>query len=283
MIPAEVELYLRQHAMGDVASVQSVGGGCINHGSRLRTTKGATFFLKTNHTAPADMFACEAEGLDVLRVANGPRLPRPLLHGAGFLLLEDLAPAGRRKNYWLEFGHQLAALHSYNQPRFGFHHDNYIGSTPQPNPWTADGHTFFAESRLLYQARLAQQQGLLPRAEMLQVERLAARLPDLVPAQPASLLHGDLWGGNAISDQDGNPAIIDPAAQYGWAEAELAMTALFGAFPAEFYRAYQEVRPLEEGFWERFPIYNLYHLLNHLNLFVGGYLMQVKAVLNRFG
>ena len=283
MIPAEVGQYLQQHALGDVASVQSVGGGCINHGTRLRTTTGATFFLKTNHTAPANMFAREVESLFALRVANGPRLPRPLLYGAEFLLLEDLAPARPGKNYWLDFGRQLAALHLNNQPRFGFHHDNYIGSTPQPNPWTADGHTFFAESRLLYQARLAQQQGLLQWAEMLQVERLAARLPELALAQPASLMHGDLWGGNAISDQDGNPAIIDPAAHYGWAEAELAMTALFGAFPEAFYAAYQDIRPLEEGFWGRFPIYNLYHLLNHLNLFGGGYLMQVKAVLNRFG
>jgi fructosamine-3-kinase len=112
---------------------------------------------------------------------------------------------------------------------------------------------------------------------------LAARLPQLVPQQPASLLHGDLWSGNAISDRHGAPAIIDPAVYYGWAEAELAMTALFGAFAESFYQAYQEMRPLESGWRERFDIYNLYHLLNHLNLFGESYLGEVRAILRRYG
>ena len=282
MIPAGVEGYIRDNSLGNVAGFQEVGGGCINHGVRLRTTTGATFFLKTNPHAPADMFAREAEGLETLRAGKGPRLPRPLFFGAGFLLLEDLAPAGRRNNYWSEFGRQLAALHKNTLPSFGFYHDNYIGSTPQPNPWTADGCKFFAESRLLYQACLARRRGLLEQADLIRVERLVVRLPELVPAQPASLIHGDLWGGNAITDSIGNPTLIDPAAHYGWAEAELAMTALFGAFPDEFYRAYQEVNPVEIGFEGRFPVYNLYHLLNHVVLFGSTYLGQVRAVLSRF-
>lgn len=279
MIPELVAQYFRDN---ELVGIQPVGGGCINNGARLRTTSGATFFLKTNRQAPADMFAREAEGLQALIAGNGPRLPRPILWGAGFLLLEDLAPAGRRHDYWQSFGRQLAALHQNTLPRFGFDHDNYIGSTPQPNPWTEDGYVFFAESRLLYQARLARQQDLLEKDDLLRVERLVRRLPELVPDQPASLIHGDLWGGNAITDADGKPALIDPAAHYGWAEAELAMTALFGAFPDEFYRAYQEIRPLEKGFPARFPVYNLYHLLNHLNLFGRSYLGQVHAALSRF-
>lgn len=116
----------------------------------------------------------------------------------------------------------------------------------------------------------------------MRVEKLCDRLPELIPEQPASLIHGDLWSGNAMFDSRGQPAIIDPAAHYGWAEAELAMTTLFGSFPDVFYRAYQEARPLEPDFRERFPIYNLYHLLNHVNLFGGGYLGQSLSILRRY-
>ncbi len=229
------------------------------------------------------MFARETEGLEALRAADGgPRVPRAYLHGEKFLLLEDLAPAHRRKGYWLEFGERLAALHRHTNTEFGFEHDNYIGSTPQPNPWTPDGYVFFAEHRLGFQVKLARQRGLLSREQAGQVESLARRLPELIAEQPASLIHGDLWSGNAVTDAGGAPALIDPAAHYGWAEAELAMTALFGAFPDTFYRAYEERNPLEQGYKNRFPIYNLYHLLNHLNLFGRSYLSQVLSILRRY-
>ncbi|RME07342.1 MAG: ketosamine-3-kinase [Anaerolineae bacterium] len=279
MLPAEVVRYLQQQGHGAVVSARPVGGGCINNGVLLKTEAGQTFFLKTNAAAPADMFAREAEGLAALARAGGPRVPRVYLVGRDFLLLEDLAPQGRRADFWELLGRQLAALHNCTAERFGFAHDNYIGSTPQPNPWTEDGYDFFAEHRLLYQARLGRERGLLSSTDLRRVERLCGRLRELVPPQPASLIHGDLWSGNVISDAEGNPALIDPAAHYGWAEAELAMTALFGGFPQAFYRAYAEARPLEAGYRRRFPVYNLYHLLNHLNLFGRGYLGQVQAVL----
>jgi fructosamine-3-kinase len=173
-------------------------------------------------------------------------------------------------------------MHSHTNTRFGFEHNNYIGSTEQPNPWTDDGHKFFAEHRLLFQARMALSRGLLGKSDLNEVESIVNKLPDLIPVQPASLLHGDLWSGNAMSDSTGAPAIIDPAAHYGLAESELAMTTLFGSFPAIFYRAYEEVRPLEPGYQARFSIYNLYHLLNHLNIFGRGYLGQVQAILRRY-
>lgn len=282
MIPGAVARWLDQNEFGKLVSTRPVGGGCINQGARLQTTSGDTFFLKTNRSTPPDMFSCEARGLRALLVGDGPRVPQVFLSGSDFILLEDLTPAPRRAGYWRQFGQELAALHNHTEMRFGFDHDNYIGSTPQPNDWNADGFRFFAESRLLFQARLASQRGLLEQVDEKQVEALALRLPQLVPLQPASLIHGDLWSGNAISDGQGAPAIIDPAAHYGWAEAELAMTALFGAFPDEFYQAYQEVRLLEKGWRDRFPIYNLYHLLNHLNLFGSGYLGEVRAVLRRY-
>lgn len=282
MIPEPVRIWCKEQGYGHIVSTRPVGGGCINSGARLKSSSGQTIFLKTNRHTPPDMFEREAEGLRELRAAVGPRVPLVFLHGEDFLLLEDLAPASLRLDYWTTFGRQLAALHNHTNSKYGFSHDNYIGSTPQPNPWMDDGFAFFTEHRLLYQARLARQRGLLSKDNLGQVEQFAARLPELVPAQPASLIHGDLWSGNAITDDEGHPAIIDPASHYGWAEAELGMTTLFGSFPEGFYQAYQEVRPLERGYKERFSIYNLYHLLNHLNLFGGSYRGQVQAILRRY-
>lgn len=282
MIPPEVEQWLAENGFGRVTSRVQALGGCIHHSERLTTAGGRTVFLKTNPQAPLDLFEREAEGLLALRAVSGPAGPQPFLYGSRFLLLEDLNPAPPCRDYWPELGRRLAALHGSTNGQFGFHHDNYIGSTPQPNPWTRDGWEFFAEHRLLFQGYMARRRGLLPERDLRRLETLAGRLRELVPEQPASLIHGDLWSGNVISDAQGAPAIIDPAVSYSWAEAEPAMTTLFGGFSDAFYRAYQEVRPLETGYRERFDLYNLYHLLNHLNLFGAGYLGQVQAVLRRY-
>jgi fructosamine-3-kinase len=282
MIPEAVRAWCQTQGFGEIRTSRGVSGGCINQGTIIETTSGPTLFLKTNPGAPADMFPREAEGLQALAVPEGPRLPQVFLVEAGFILLEDLQPARRMDGFWELFGRQLAALHAHTSDQYGFEHDNYIGSTPQPNPWTADGYEFFAEHRLRFQAGLAVKKRLLDQHELRQVEVLVGRLRDLIPEQPASLIHGDLWGGNALADQAGAPALIDPAAHFGWSEAELGMTRLFGGFPEAFYRAYQAVRPSPPGLADRLPIYNLYHLLNHLNLFGSGYYSQVKAILNRF-
>jgi protein-ribulosamine 3-kinase len=281
-IPRPVQTWLQENGFGEVTDISPVGGGCINNGSVLRSQSGNRFFLKTNSNPPAEMFIREAEGLEALSVTGGPRVPKPFFVGEDFLLLEDLSPGPQAAGYWSAFGQQIAVLHNHTNTHFGFTHDNYIGSTPQQNPWVEDGVRFFAEQRLIFQARLANQRGLLGSSDLTGVERLAARLAEFIPTQPASLIHGDLWSGNALTDENGNPAIIDPAAHYGWAEADLAMTNLFGSFPGEFYRAYQEVRPLDDGYRERFGLYNLYHLLNHLNLFGGSYLGQVRSILQRY-
>lgn len=281
-IPTAVQQWLEAGGYGELSSTHPVSGGCISHGTILVTKSGETFFLKTNSSVSKDMFRREAEGLEALRVPGGPRVPTPYISGDDFILMEDLSPQPSQTGYWREFGRQLACLHKHTSPTFGFLHDNYIGSTAQPNPWTTDGYDFFAEHRLLFQARLARQRGLLQAGQVVQVEKIAGKLPELIPAQPASLIHGDLWSGNAITDQNGAPALIDPATHYGWAEAELGMTSLFGSFPQDFYAGYQEVRALERGFRERFPLYNLYHLLNHLNLFGLGYLGQVTAILRQY-
>lgn len=281
-LPDEVVRFIQRQGWGRAMRAEGVAGGDINDAYRLEPESGPTLFLKLNRSTPSDMFAREAEGLRALAVEGGPRLPKPFAWGRDFLLLEYLAPASRAPDYWETFGRRLAAVHSHTSPRFGFDHDNYIGRTPQANRWEVDGHRFFAEQRLGFQARLARERGLLGEAEVRRVERIGSRLRQLVPEQPASLIHGDLWSGNAIVGPDGQACLIDPAAHFGWAEADLAMTALFGRFPESFYAAYESVRPLAPGYRSRFDLYNLYHLLNHLNLFGQGYLGSVQAVLDRF-
>lgn len=281
-VPSAVESWCRDEGFGGIRTLSRVAGGCIHQGSRLITTSGRTFFLKQNQSVPDDMFRREAEGLRALAATACIRVPEPFLVGTQFLVMEDLNPASPGPDYWSRFGRQLAALHDATSDRFGFDHPNYLGSTPQPNPWTEDGHEFFINHRLLFQAELAVERGLLREKSMDLVDQLCQKLPSLVPRQPASLLHGDLWSGNAMSDEEGEPALIDPAVHFGWAEAELGMTQLFGGFPERFYLAYEESRSLDAGWHERLPIYNLYHLLNHLNLFGRSYLAQVESILNRF-
>lgn len=282
MIPLRVKDWLYENGYGEVIRVHPVGGGCINQGRRLETQSGEKFFLKTNSHAPADLFSREAEGLQALGLAGGPRVPKVYLCGIDFLLLEDLSPGSRGQEFWQQLGAQLAVLHQCESPYFGFEHDNYIGSTPQPNRWEADGSLFFAQHRLLFQARLAFDRGLMDKVQLKQVDRLVSKLGNLIPLQPASLLHGDLWSGNILSDENGSPALIDPAVYYGWGEAELAMMELFGSLPRAFYTAYLSIRPLDGGYEERYPVYNLYHLINHLNLFGGGYSRSVKSILDRY-
>ena len=280
--PEPVLAWLAAEGFGAAVELQSVAGGCINQGAILRTAGGPSFFLKQNAGAPQAMFQREAEGLRALVVEGGPRLPSPLLAGADFLLLEDLRPVAPAPEYWETFGRQLARLHSHTAETFGFQHDNFLGTTPQPNPPTPDGFEFFAVHRLEFQARLAFDRGRLSMDDRDQIHKLAISLRDWIPDQPPSLIHGDLWLGNALSGSAGEPALIDPAAHYGSAEAELGMTDLFGGFPDRFYAAYLEARPLEPGWRERLPIYNLYHLLNHLNLFGQDYLYRIQAIVKSF-
>jgi len=283
VLPAAVSEYIAAQGWGTIAHAQPVAGGCINDGQVLTPSAGPRLFLKQNRSAPSEMFRREAEGLFALASAPGaPRVPSVLLLSESFILLEYLAPAPGAANYWPELGRRLAALHAATSDRFGFGHDNYLGATPQPNGWTADGYAFFAEQRICYQAARAHSRGRLSLATLRRVERLAFKLPNLVPAQPASLLHGDLWLGNIIPGPDGQACLIEPAAHYGWAEAELAMTALFGRPPETFFAAYSAQRPLAPGYPQRFDLYNLYHLLNHLNLFGASYLPAVEAVLAQY-
>jgi fructosamine-3-kinase len=223
-------------------------------------------FRKRGRSAEAEVDGLRALGAVV-------RVPRILEHGADFILLEQLDL--KRSGDWSALARMLAALHRTTGPRFGWHTDNYIGATPQINSWRDDWSVFFKECRLAPQLALAKKNGY--------AVEIQGALKVLEGHKPKpSLLHGDLWAGNAGFIKEG-PVLFDPAVYYGDREADLAMTELFGGFPREFYEAYDEAWPLDEGYEQRKPLYNLYHLLNHLNLFGGGYLAQVEATLRLFG
>lgn len=259
-----------------------VGGGSICDSQLFETSEGVSYFIKTKQDAPEELFKSEAAGLEAIAKTETIQTPRVYCYGRQFLILEYLPPSTPGNRYWQLFGRQLAAMHQQHKPDFGFTLDNYCGVTPQPNPIMSNGHLFFAEHRLLHQMRLAFDQQRLSSKDVTDIEALCLRLDHLIPNQPACLLHGDLWSGNAHSDSRGNPVLIDPACYWGWAEADIAMTRLFGGFPEVFYRSYLKHHPLPPGWETRMDLYNLYHLLNHLNLFGAGYYSQVTQALKRY-
>jgi fructosamine-3-kinase len=227
-------------------------------------------FLKEGASGRADAFAAEADGLEALRPhIRVPRvLDRGLRDGKACIRLEFLQL--EKTGNWSAMGRMLAQLHRQTGPRFGWHRDNYIGLSAQQNGWCDDWTEFWLTRRLQPQIALARENGFAVAAP--ELDLLKGHQP-----QP-SLLHGDLWSGNAGFTSEG-PVVFDPAVYYGDREADLAMTELFGGFPREFYDAYDKAFPLPEGYEERKHLYNLYHLLNHLNLFGSGYLGQVEATL----
>ncbi len=261
----------------------SVGGGCINTATIL--SDGArSYFVKCNDASRLDLFEAEADGLAALTASGSIRVPEPVCWGraggASYLVLERLDLQGGRGR-GAEAGRRLAELHRSGGPAFGWRRDNYIGSTPQPNGQTSDWTTFWRDRRLGFQLDLAARSGH-GRGLQSHGDRLLADLGAFLDHQPnPSLLHGDLWGGNLGYLADGSPAIFDPAVYLGDREADLAMTELFGGFGGDFYAAYGESWPLDPGYGTRKTLYNLYHILNHLNLFGSGYLGQARSMIER--
>ncbi len=258
-----------------------VAGGSINRTFQVETANGERFFYKTHRSPPPRLFESEAQGLQALAKSGVIAVPRVVAVNSKGLLLEFIDTTCPESSFWTKLGEQLAALHAEPVPCFGFYTDNYCGATPQANPTTMDGWQFYSEQRLRPLAVAAQQKKRLNNEDIAAIESLCRRLPELIPEQPPALIHGDLWSGNLLC-RNNRPVLIDPATYWGWAEADLAMTALFGGFPPAFYHSYQVTAPLIPGWQQRFDIYNLYHLLNHLLLFGSAYLAQVRRVLHRF-
>lgn len=263
----------------------TVGGGCINQAVRLSDGQ-RHFFVKLNSANRLGMFEAEAEGLLALAAARAVRVPAVITAGVAgsqaYLVLEYLEMSGGGdRQAAIRLGEQLASMHAHQQRQFGWHRDNTIGSTPQPNSPTADWIEFWRRQRLGHQLQLAQRQGLASRV-LRKGEALQDALPALFSgyAPQASVLHGDLWGGNWGEGPGGEPVIFDPAVYFGDRETDVAMTELFGGFDADFYAAYQAGWPLDPGYKIRRHLYNLYHVLNHFNLFGGGYASQAEGMVD---
>ena len=289
-IPGEilnaVQEVLKLPNLTSIKNFSFSGGGCINHGGELETAEGS-FFLKWNDEKKfPGMFEAESKGLRLLKQQKVIRIPSVIGFGVRppyqFLLLELIEQKFRSKNYWEQLGLRLVSLHRCSSEFFGLDHDNYIGSLPQYNHSSASWISFFVEQRLDIQLRKAIESGAAPANWARKFEELYNKLPSLLPVEKPSLLHGDLWSGNLLTDDQGEPCLIDPAVYYGNREADLAMTRLFGGFNAAFYSTYEENFSLPPGYNKRVDLYNLYPLLVHVNLFGGSYMHSVERILRNF-
>jgi len=268
-----------------VKKTESLSGGCISNSYKVKFEDDISCLIKINEQSPADMFIKEAHGLQELRKADAIKVPEVILYDEGFILLEFIKTGVKLRNFFNEFGRKFALLHKFTNDEFGFYEDNYIGSTPQinindettKNNWTS----FYFNKRLLYQFKLAEKNGYADsslRDAFIKIEDKIEYILGISDERP-TLLHGDLWSGNYMTDENGEACLIDPAVYYGNREADLAMTKLFGGFSTSFYGAYNEAFPLREGWKYRENIYMVYHVLNHLNLFGRGYYSQALELM----
>lgn len=264
--------------------VENIGGGCINHAQKLKTTVG-DFFLKWNASAPKDMFLKEATGLQEMSLPDNPFLTIPKVIWSkeadelpGLILLEFLQPSGDTSGFGERLGRGIACLHRHTADQFGFHHPNFCGTTIQDNTWTKSWPEFFAERRIRALIMQIRNRRGLSLEELKMYEKLVERMAGLLPHETVpSLVHGDLWSGNYMYAAQG-PALIDPACSYSDREMELGMMLLFGGFSSATWNAYQEEWPLPGGWRERIRLYQLYHVLNHYLLFGGSYGWQAAEI-----
>lgn len=273
-----------------------IAGGDINKAYAVTLNTGDRIFMKANAKDNFGFFKAEAAGLFALAQTGTLATPKILCAGTddgqevgySFLLMEYIKSGERRAGYWESFARELAALHQADASAFaadagpfGFFEDNFIGARPQDNSSAAAWVEFFRDKRLAPQFKAADAN--FSSAERSRVTKLLDHLDEfLIEPKRPSLLHGDLWSGNVMAGPDGKAMLIDPAVYVGHAEADLAMTELFGGFPPDFYQAYREANPLEPGYENRRDLYNLYQLLNHLNLFGKSYLGSVLSVVDEY-
>ena len=264
---------------------QAMSGGDINRVYHLHCEQ-QDYFVKLNSASLLAMFEVEALGLEALAQTKTLRIPQAVTYGVtgadAFLVMEFVALKSMSRATQKQLGGQLARLHQKQQAYFGWHHDNYIGSNEQKNTRSDNWVSFWQEQRLNEQLKLAAKNGYTGTVQQLG-KQLIQRVPEFfTDYQPQpSLLHGDLWAGNAASDAEGVAVIYDPACYYGDRETDIAMAELFGGYGTDFYSAYNEVWALDSGYSRRKKLYNLYHILNHLNLFGSGYLHQAEGMMQQ--
>ena len=276
-----------------ITQTDRLSGGDINKAYGLTLNTGNHIFMKANAKANAVFFTAEASGLQAIASTKAIATPKILCTGTdegedvgySFLLLEYIKSGGLRKDYWVTFAQSLAAMHKADTSRiingFGFTQDNFIGATEQINTPALKWIDFFRDNRLAPQFLKAD--SYFSAEEHAKISKLLENLDRfLVEPEYPSLLHGDLWSGNVMCGPDGNAMLIDPACYVGHREADIAMTELFGGFPLEFYEAYRAAAPLQSGYEDRRDLYNLYQLLNHLNLFGPTYLGPVLSIVNEY-
>ena len=268
-----------------IKDTRTISGGCINQ-SYCIANGAQRYFVKLNSPGSLAMFEAEAAGLMEIHQSHTVHVPLPVCYGhnnhAAWLVLEYLEINTGARGNASDLGIQLAAMHRTISKQFGWVRDNTIGQTPQINTASSDWINFWKIHRLAYQLDLAKNNGFNGKLQKLG-EQLLLDLDKFfsgVTPSPA-LLHGDLWSGNYAYDESGNPVLFDPAVYYGDREADIAMTELFGGFPADFYSAYRCDYPLDSGYNIRKVIYNLYHILNHLNLFGSSYRHQAEQTMAR--
>jgi protein-ribulosamine 3-kinase len=272
-----------------IESIKQASGGCICESFILSLSNSQKVFLKQSPIKETSVFIAEKKGLELLKCQDGPQIPTPLGifqdDKNEFLVLKYIQ-RGSTTGKWAEkLGRKLAIMHQCQRSEhWGLDTYNYIGKTIQPNEYKTNWIEFFATMRLKYQADLACKNNLADKTMLKGLFYIIENLDQflLEPKEKPTLIHGDLWTGNAMANGQNEPVIFDPAVYYGHREAEIAMTQLFGSFPYDFYQAYNEYWPLEPGYKERFDIYNLYHLLNHLNIFGHGYKSSVMSVIDKF-
>lgn len=266
----------------------SVSGGCINDAKIISVKSGYKYFVKTNYNNPKNMFLNEANGLREISKANIIKTPEVIYVDDEIILLETISTGKKNSNFFEDFGSKFAQLHKFTQIEYGFYEDNYIGSNRQINMATniekKDWCEFYFNKRLKFQFDLCEKNGFVTEEFRKSFLKLENKIESIVKPKTeiASLLHGDLWGGNYMIDEKGEACIIDPAVYYGNREADLAMTKLFGGFDSNFYSAYNQEFPLDDGYDYRENIYKLYHILNHLNLFGSSYYSQALSLIKYY-
>jgi len=269
-----------------ILSHQPISGGDINEAFQINTTDG-DYFLKQHQRPPTlDFLEIEAKGLAILKATKTIKTPTVFaagnLNGKAYLLMEYLPSETPNKSGWENLGIQLATLHKTTQENFGLDHANFIGSLPQFNHPQTFWSEFYVTERLQPQVKMAMDQQFLEATDLKNFEKLFLRIGSICPKEPPALTHGDLWSGNFLIIKNQKPVLIDPAVSYAHREMDLAMSQLFGGFDPIFYEAYNATYPWEAELEGRIPLYQLYYLLVHLNLFGTGYLGRVRAVVEMY-